>query len=64
MSTEKKNPDYLTRPFRVLHANGDVVQGYNDLKSAEESAAERNARAKKMGLTARYAAVTATNTIL
>lgn len=46
----------LDDPFRVSHTNGDVVAGFKDLQSAENDAAERNERALKLGLRARYLA--------
>ncbi len=51
----KPNPD-LFKPFRTSHPNGDIVKGFNDLESAQEDAAVRNARAKTMGLSVTYRA--------
>lgn len=54
MSEEKVT--YLDKPFRVSHENGDVIQGFDDLASAEADAEDRNARAKQLKLTCSYAA--------
>jgi hypothetical protein len=52
MSEEKRLADQM--PFRVRHDNGDILQGFDDLQSAQDDAADRNKRAKEFGLTCRY----------
>ena len=43
-------PQYMLEPFRVVHSDGSVVQGFKDIESAKEDAENRNTRAKEMGL--------------
>ena len=48
--------EYLLKPFRVNHTNGDCVAGFDTLSDAEENAAGRNAKAKELGISGRYVA--------
>ncbi len=49
---------YVEKPFRVIHEQSDtVVQGFDDMSSAEEDATDRNQRAKTLGVVAKYKAV-------
>lgn len=56
MPSTPPRPTILDDPFRVSHTNGDVVAGFSDLQSAEDDAKERNQRALRLGLRARYIA--------
>jgi len=53
----EKTAEYLLKPFRVIHNNGDVIDGFNTLADAQENAQDRNDRAKTMGLSCVYRGV-------
>lgn len=57
MPMKEKVPEYLLKPYRVVHTSGHVCGGFDDKKSADEDAAGRNTRAAVLGIKARYKAV-------
>lgn len=47
-------PPEPTRPFRVITTEGTLVQGYMNEAEASASVPDRNARAERLGIKARY----------